>query len=63
METNVQIIRETELQIKEIKDRKQQGERIRAKQENILFDERSTKYFFNMEKRRIQNKQITIQER
>ena len=60
METNVQIIRETELQIKEIKDRKQEGERIRAKQEKILYDERSTKYFFNMEKRRGQNKQITI---
>ena len=45
METNVQIIKETELQIKEIKDRKQEGERIRVKQEKILYDERSTKYF------------------
>ena len=30
METNEQIIRETELQIKEMQDRKQDGERIRA---------------------------------
>ena len=37
-----------------------EGERIRSKQDKILYDERSTKYYHRKEKMRGQAKQITI---
>ena len=48
----------TELDKKE-KDR-HEGDRIRAKEDEYKYDERPTKYFFNKEKKRGQQKQIHI---
>ena len=49
-----------EQKLEKFETEQREGERIRAKIEKIQYDERSTKYYYQREKERGQNKQILI---
>ena len=58
--TNTKTLKILEQELTQKTKDKIEGERIRAKQDKILLDERPTSYFYNKEKTKGQSKQITI---